>query len=298
VKSGGFTLVELLVAMALGGLLVTGALGAFATAQQRYRENEVRARLQEHANHAFTVLEPELQMAGYGGLTPLAALPWPTTLPSALLDCGPPPRSAAGAPAAVHIASGSSWPLPACVPQGGGAVDTADVLTVTRAAARAALPTPGRVQLLSSRLDVQPGALLPDGRLPPGVRLEPGRVELHDLLQLTFYVARRADGTTGDAPALRVKELTEIAGRAARRDTEVVDGVEDLRVEEGWTADDAANATLHFTRPGLRPAARTLRALRVVLRLRAGRHDANGSPARLVAERTFLLRNPPSAGST
>jgi hypothetical protein len=284
-----------MVAVALGGLLVSGALAAFATAQQRYRESEVRARLQEHANHAFTVLEPELQMAGYGGLASLAALPWPATLPPALRDCGPPRRGASGAPAAVHIVTGS-WPFPACAPQGGGAVDTADVLTITRAAARAASPTPGRVQVLSSRLDVRPGALVTDGRLPPGVRVEAGRVELRDLLQLTFYVARRADGATGDAPALRVKELTEIAGRAARRDTEVVDGVEGLHVEEGWTADEAANATLRFTRPGLRPATRPLRALRVLLRLRAAERHASGGPVRLVAERTFLLRNP-CAGS-
>lgn len=304
----GFSLPELLVAMALAGLVLAAALGGMGTLRQRQREAALLARLQERAAHAFSVIEPELQLAGYGGLRALAEAGWPAALPAPVTACGTLAGAAPPPPVRVHL---PPWPLP-CTASGGGAAPAAQALSVTRAAGRLAVPEAGRLQLLSRRTGAAPPQLLQDGRLPAGLALAEGQAELRDLLHLLFYVARRADGAAGEYPALRVRELTSIAGHAALRDTEVVDGIEDLQVEEGWRPDDAPTTALRFTAPGLRPAATPLRALTVWLRVRseeplgAARAQSfayagtawhtRDAYLRVLARRTFHLRNPASGG--
>jgi prepilin-type N-terminal cleavage/methylation domain-containing protein len=273
----GFTLVELLVALVIGGLALAAAVDAGASLTRRHREADRMARLQERAAHVFGVLEPEIQMAGFGGLQALSSLPWPA-LPAAAEACG-----TLHAAVALRIDRGSH--ALGCPAAGGGAVPDTDVLTVLRAGARLAAPVAGRVQVLTSRAAAGPRGLLLAGVLPEDLALREGLHELRDLEAARFYVARDSDGSPG-LPALRIKELTAIAGQPAIRDTEVAPGVEALRIEEGWQA--GVDGALRFAPPGIRPADRALVAVRVHLDLREG-------DTRAAVERTIAVRNVDSA---
>ena len=112
--------------------------------------------------------------------------------------------------------------------EGRGVVPATDTLTVRRASARLAAPSPGRAQLLGV-LPTGSRTLIWNGALPAGTVLQPSRVELRDLIVRSYYVARSADGDT-NTPALRVKTLTAISGSPAFVDTEVMEGIEDLQV--------------------------------------------------------------------
>jgi type IV pilus assembly protein PilW len=295
----GFTLPELLIALLLASLVIAAALTSMASASNRFREVEQRSLLQERATFALGVLEPELQMAGFGGLRHLSELPLAAPLPSGALACGvvAPTRLAA-----IHVGPGYRL---ACPAHFGGAMEGADVLTTARASSRIAAPEDGRLQVKTS-LDrpEQDGVFVGGGASRSASR--PGMSELRDLLVTSFYVARRADGpTSGTAPpALRVKDLTAIAGAPTFRDTEVTPGIEDLKLLEGWRAD--ASEPLEFTRPGVRPDSRAVEAVQVYLmtrsdtpvlparntRFRYAGHDVRyfDGYVRVLVERRFTVR--------
>src|SRR4051794_19812419 len=70
----GFTLIELMIAMAIGVATVIAALQMLATSRDAYRVNERIARLQEQARTAFAVIEPDIEMAGFYGFTQTAEI--------------------------------------------------------------------------------------------------------------------------------------------------------------------------------------------------------------------------------
>src|SRR5256885_4764983 len=68
-QAAGVTLVELLVAMTIGLVLIIGATQVYVDSHTAYAVNETTARLQENARYAMSVLEPDIRMSGYWGLT-------------------------------------------------------------------------------------------------------------------------------------------------------------------------------------------------------------------------------------
>src|SRR2546429_8327758 len=68
-RAAGLTLVELLVAMTIGLVLIVGATQVYVDSSRAYGVNETTARLQETARYALSVLEPDIRMSGYWGLT-------------------------------------------------------------------------------------------------------------------------------------------------------------------------------------------------------------------------------------
>lgn len=66
-KQQGFTLVELMVAMTVGLLLMSGVITVLTSSHQTYRVNDAFARIQENARYAFQLLSKDIRMAGYLG---------------------------------------------------------------------------------------------------------------------------------------------------------------------------------------------------------------------------------------
>lgn len=66
-QSGGFSLIELLVAMVIGLLLLTGTVSMFMSNKRIYREQDEMGRLQENARFAMQLLIEDVRMAGYAG---------------------------------------------------------------------------------------------------------------------------------------------------------------------------------------------------------------------------------------
>lgn len=263
----GLTLVELLVSMVLVATLTAAGLTAYARSHVIWRAQTAEQRRQERAQYVFGTLEPDLQMAGYFGPARPEAPLQVSQVPAGARACG------GEVIARLDIPVTTLRTLPAaCVPRALLSAGS-DVLVVRRASARIATPRAGRAQWLVTD-DPRAGTLLWDGRVPATA----AQPELRDLILRIYYVARSADGDAG-MPALRVKNLTEVAGSAAFVDTEVMPGVESLEVE---------------LLPQVAP-----RSVRIALRVRADAADANAEDARrtLSVTRHFTVRNTLPAAS-
>jgi type IV pilus assembly protein PilW len=68
-KQQGLTLVELMIAMALGLVLIGGVTGVFIANQTTYRVNEALSNMQENARVAFQLMARDIRSAGFSGCT-------------------------------------------------------------------------------------------------------------------------------------------------------------------------------------------------------------------------------------
>ena len=64
---GGFTLVEIMIAVLIGLVLTGGLLQLLASTKQTYRFNEALARTQENGRFALEILNRDIRMAGFTG---------------------------------------------------------------------------------------------------------------------------------------------------------------------------------------------------------------------------------------
>jgi type IV pilus assembly protein PilW len=286
----GFSLLEILMAMALGLFLVAAFLAVLQRCRDQFAANESLARLQDSARHVLSVLAADLEHAGFYGFThtprvrvvrggavlaaesalrqpdganPVAAV---GALPAGTHDCGI--NFALDLELPVQGSDNSFAPGAGardCAPTAaaGGARAGSDTLTVRHASLKSVPPHAGRLQLFTRRLDAFGFLdLFFDGQAP-GPRDADN--EVRDLEVRTYYIANNSVGRPG-WPALRVKALTEAAGTAQFRDEEVLPGVEDLQVQFGLSD----NGLVRYVAPDLATLrGRQIVAVRVWLRIRA-----------------------------
>jgi type IV pilus assembly protein PilW len=230
VTTRGFTLVELLVGVALGWLVVSGALALHQAVKRSSNQAAALAELNDTARFALAYIETDLRQAGFLGLN---------GDPAAIDGVAGP-----GDPVAIPVRAdcGPNWTIGLTTPVAGfnnryglgcapyrGARAGSDVLVVRRAEGRLARPTAGRLQLHTS---LEAGQLGADGRLPPS--LAPP-VETRDLVVGAYYVSRSSSLGTG-IPSLRRKRL-QTGPRVV--DEELMPGVEDLQLQFGLDLDPA-----------------------------------------------------------
>lgn len=263
----GFSLVELLVATAVLALVCAAGVAGVVRTQALARDAAIQLRLQERATYAMGTLETDLQMAGYFGLArPGAALR--ADLRSAGSSCGP--DLPGDLVQAIQVLPAYTL---ACAPAAGGPALQQPVLLIRRVSLHESVPDQGRWQWLG-RADLPAASrLIRGGELPAGLLLDPGRAELRDLAVRAYYVARGSDGDPR-TPALRVKSLTSVRGQPAFIDTEVMPGVQSMRIS-------------------LLPDARSPDTVQVELALQEDSTErrAGAAPARQLFRRQFALRN-------
>ncbi len=295
----GFTLVELMIAMAIGVITVIAALQMLATTRDAYRVNERVARLQEQTRTAFAVIEPDMEMAGFYGFThaagtirlirggnasavvaPALALRQFPMQPGGAL-----PAAVSGLPSGAHscgvnfavdvsmpvqgsnnaFALGRS-PASSCGAYQGRAQAGADTLIARRVATQTAVAEANRLQIYASR-DRSHSAqyLFVDGNAPGPIDDDH---EVHNVVIRAYYVARDSVGRR-DVPALRVKSLTRSGAGLIFDEDEVMTGVEDLQVQFGVSAEGSGRAS-HYVNPDSPelPGAQIV-SVRVWLRVRA-----------------------------
>ncbi len=267
----GLSLVELMVALVIGSLLIVGAVSVYANSRTTYTVNEAVARLQEQGRYALSIVEPDIELAGYYGFTNSSdtlrlvrgAAPETVLATAAALRQTPiPPAAPAPVPApglgGAALACGTNFAVDvlmpvqgsndaftlgpdatgACAPFGVGAALDSDTLTLRRASSEPTDLQAGRLQIFASRFNSQKSqALFADGVAPAVIDAD-NRV--HDLLVRTYYVSRDAEGRAG-FPSLRMKALTSVGGGPAFEDTEIMAGVEDLQVQFGIDTGDYDN---------------------------------------------------------
>lgn len=325
--SGGMTLIELLVAMALGAFLLLGAMTVFTQGQAAFRVNESTARLQENARLALALLEDDLRMAGHFGLTTRpgdianrasAAEPVPPGL-AVRNDCGRNWAIDLDAPVA---GTGNGFGWTGCTPYRQAQPDS-DTLVVRRTSEVATPPASLRRGTLYVRTARFGRGIIFDGAAPPA---EPpaSQARSFQLLSRGYYVSQRSslDTPGNPVPSLRMKVLAGSSRGPRVVDQEVVPGVEDLQVQFGVDTDpvgesgrgsvnryvNPGDALLDPDDPAFLPEARVL-AVRVWVRVRSERPEQgftdsgeyvyadldrpapNDAYRRTVVTRTIQLRN-------
>lgn len=240
------TLVELMVALAIGSFLMIGAIQVYNQSRLAFVINESIARVQETAQFAMDTVEADLRMASNWGRHSRGSAVNGRSLVGDLNPLALPAPASCGADWALDLAhplvgSNNAYTLP-CLATGGAQANS-DTFTTRRATVAVSPLDAGRLQVQTTRIQ---GELFVDGNVPAG--FDPLRSETHNLLINSYYVA--ADSTLiPGVPTLRRKTLARGPGGPVIVDQEVAPGVENMQVQFGVDVNQD-NSVDRYVNPG------------------------------------------------
>ncbi len=265
-RARGVSLIELLVAVTIGGLLIFGATKVYVDSRATYEVNETAARLQETARYALSVLEPDIRMSNYWGFVKGAGIVINQAAQSAA-SAGQP--TSCGNNYAHDLqrnleASNNAYTI-GCAAwvhedrTGTGQVLSSDTVTVRRASNTISSgAATGRLRICSTRVfaslvtDMSGCTIAPNGRV-------------NDLVVNAYYVDRDSNHRLG-FPALRRHAL--IAGPAFNSE-EIIPGVEDLQVQFGIDPTGTGGSAQRYVNPSAIPSGAQIVSVRIWLLVRA-----------------------------
>jgi len=315
----GFSLVELMVGLAIGLFLLAGTIMVFGETRKQYRAIDEVARLQENARYALSTLEVDARMADVWGkhnqadFIDNAADPGDslqgniTPAKDVINQCGGNGNNwgvdlrhyVDGSDGTYNLGTGCA-PGPLVGGVASAAVAGSDVLTVRRATTNTIALTVATANLIKiqssrSRGTLFLGTAIPGGYLPP-------LSDTRGLMTASYYVSTNSDAAAG-LPSLRRKRLgIDSAGNTAVLDEEITSGIEDLQVEVGLDTNGDSLPELFTTLDDINTADEVV-AIRFWILARAERpdfsftndttYDYTGRPAYTPADnfrRTLLVK--------
>jgi type IV pilus assembly protein PilW len=244
------TLIELMVALAIGAFLMIGAITVFMQSRTTFRVTDSMARLQENGRFVLDAMEADIRMAGFWGLTSrsyeIVNRSGPAAADPNLLgtdDCGKNWAIDLNNPVA---GSNNAWGwacTTALTPRA-----TADTLVVRRVAEDLTTPATvtamgndGTLYIMSTRGGPLNGEIFADPNVP-ATWLDPVGTdvfaEIHRLVANGYYVSDTASAPNAGMPSLRMQTL-DASTATGMRDREVLAGVEDLQIQFGIDTDAA-----------------------------------------------------------
>jgi len=235
-KQTGLTLVELMVALAIGSFLMIGAIQIYNQSRQAFVINESIARVQETAQFAMDTIEADLRMASNWGRNSRGLAVEgrsiigdvnPTGLPLPAADCA--------ADWVLDLAlpidgTNNGYGL-TCAATGGNQANS-DVVTVRRASVAPAPLEAGRLQIQTTRIQ---GQIFADGNVPGGFTVADSAT--HNLMVTSYYVSPTSALIGGGVAGPRIV------------DEEVAPGVENLQLQLGVDV-DGDNTVDRYVNPG------------------------------------------------
>ena len=260
----GLSLVELLVSLAIGVVLIGGALSVYIGGRATYTLNETIARMQENAAFALKYIEDDVRLAGLWGthadlltVSGRAADNPVATTPAN--DC-----EANWSIRLADYVEGSNNIAPATWGCLGDYLAGTDVLAVRRVD-----PAPVATADLDAGQMYVRSSLTPRGQVFVGTAEPPGfsaDARNYPLMARAYYVtpdsvAGQANDAEGSrqVPALRRVDLVDGGVSPTLRDREIVTGIEQLQVQFGIRAIGApvggASAYVNPDSPLLAPGA-------------------------------------------
>jgi len=321
-KQSGMTLIELMVALAIGMFLMLGAITVFMQSRTTFRLTESISRMQENARVALEIMEPDIRMAHYWGLTTTTANVLNRGGPAAINGPGP---DNCGNNWTINLDqavegtnNGYAWGCAGLAP----VEVNSDTLVVRRTSEDPVVPVAGALHLQSIRgagnSQIFVGTAIPAGFFA-------ATSQTFRMIANGYYVSRTSSASTATnlVPSLRMQTLLPSgAMELVQQNQELVAGVEDLQVQFGVDTDLPGQVERgsidRYVNPndpmiipggaGFNPNAEVL-AVRIWLRVRAERPeqgfvdtatytyaDINHGPfndnyRRLVVSKTIYLRN-------
>jgi type IV pilus assembly protein PilW len=250
-RTAGFSLVELMISMAIGLMLVGTLLVVIANASSARSELERNSRQFENGRYAVEVLSDELRAAGYLGELNAQALAAPAALPD---PCSIVPADwAAALPIHVQGYNGGSG-APACMPP--DLKPETDILVVRRvktcaagvAGCEPAMAGKPYLQAALCNTDVNPYVLGPFGATPfPLLRKDCATPAALREYTVNLYYLSANNGAGRDIPTLMRLELTG----ASMAQVPLVEGIEELTVEYGVDDDGDGQPDIYTADPTL-----------------------------------------------
>ncbi len=250
-REQGLTLVEVMVALAIGSFLIIGAVQIYNQSRQAYIINESIAKVQDTATFAMDAIESDLRMASNWGRMSRGL---GVEGRSVIGDENPTNLALAGS----TTACGVEWVLDLSMPVDGDnngyglpcppaevIQPDSDHFVVRRASVAPALLEAGRLQIQTTR--VQGEVFLSDGAAIPA-SFSPVDSSTHNLMVTSYYVASDSDLIPG-VPTLRRKVLRMVGGVADIVDEEIAPGVENLQIQFGLDVNED-NTVDRYVNPG------------------------------------------------
>lgn len=230
-RHSGFSLIELMVAMALG-LMVILAIGAmFVTSSRSYNQDDRQARLQENGRFAVYALSRDISMAAFwGGLTtnPAGVASLGTTC-GLTLDLNNPVQITNSAPDAATVSSAH------------GCIDTTKIVLGTDIIATKRVFGGTETSYTSNaaylRTDGSNGTLIQYAGTAPGA----GQSDWRYLPRIYYVRNKLVDGV--NVPTLYRKVLDTSLNMV---DEELVEGIENVQVQFGIDTDAPADGKVNF----------------------------------------------------
>jgi type IV pilus assembly protein PilW len=260
-QARGVSLIELLVAVTIGGLLIFGATKVYVDSRATYEVNETAARLQETARYALSVIEPDVRMSNYWGLVKGAgivigqAAQSATPVTGVTHPCGP--NYAFDLQRNLE-ANNNAYAI-GCDAFNDRAVVSADTLTVRRASNTISSgAATGRLRICSTRVfanvvtDMSGCTAAPNG-------------QVNDLVVNAYYVDRDATDRP-NIPSLRRHAL--IAGPDFNEE-EIIPGVEDMQIQFGVDPSGTGGSAQRYVDPSVIPSGAQIVSVRIWLLVRA-----------------------------
>ena len=278
-----------MVALSIGAFLMLGAMTVFLQSRTTFRVNDTVSRLQENARFVVDVMEPEVRMASYYGLTSRSSKISNRATP---LD---------PVPAGLGVAGdcGQNWTINLgtevdgdnnvytwlCAAFRDGAQPQTDTLVIHRVTEDPlALLVADTMYLQTARF--RDSQLFVDTAVPAGFLAATSQT--HALMVFGYYVSQNSslDTPGNPVPSLRMKTLLGGAPGPRIDDREVLPGVEDFQVQFGVDTDIAGavnrGSVDRYVNPGdpiitlgdpaFLPDAKIL-SVRIWLRIRAERPE-------------------------
>jgi type IV pilus assembly protein PilW len=247
-RQDGMTLVELMVALAVGSFLIVGAVQVYSQSRQAYVVNDSIARVQETAQFAMDTIEADLRLASNYGMNSRGdtIVGRATAADGNPLSLNVPTNEVCAVDWALALErpiEGSDDYGLACAPASSVAQANSDTITIRRATVDPVAFDPTRLQIQSTRLQ---GQLFDDGAMPTGFTATESQT--HNLIVNSYYVDADSDLIPG-VPTLRRKSLGVSGGAPAVVDLEVAPGIENLQVQFGVDTDDD-NTVDRYVDPG------------------------------------------------
>jgi type IV pilus assembly protein PilW len=255
------SLIELLVAVTIGGLLIFGATKVYVDSRATYEVNETAARLQETARYALSVIEPDIRMSNYWGLVKGAGI----VIGQAAQTAGSTGVAQTCGNNFAHDlqqnlqASNNAYTLGCAAAT---AMLASDTLTVRRASAAPSIGTTGRLRICSTRTFA---SIVTNSAGCTG----PPNGQVNDLVVNTYYVDRDSTHRAG-LPSLRRRALgTDGANPVFLVPDEIIPGIEDMQVQFGIDPSGTAGSAQRYVNPSAIPSGAQIVSVRIWLLVRA-----------------------------
>jgi type IV pilus assembly protein PilW len=286
-RQRGVGLVEVMISVTIAAFLIAGAFTVYSDSAKSYSVHEAASRLEENARYVFSVLEPDVRMGSFWGLTKGSV-----SINGAVAQTGTVATAIAGSAAAscgTNYAVDLSTTIEGandayglgCAAFNGRAMPSADTLTVRRAsvvASAVANGTSGPLRICSTRLTA---SLVRDASTcqaaPAGT--------VRDLVVHAYYVDQDSATVTG-MPTLWRKSLNTVGTTPTFQDEEVLPGVEDLQVQFGIDPTGRTGSATQYINPlaaAALPAAAQIVSVRIWVLLRADVPDPGFVDSRIYA---------------